>query len=134
MSVIGIGKAARDIDRAAKQARERRDGFERAEGSSELPEVEGTVACASCGADTPRADVMYGEAGALCSVCFGQRASEAAVAELPDRWGRLARRLGRAAVVWSVALAFVGWAQLPPTGIAPQVGWLLLLVWGVVIL
>lgn len=108
MSTIGVGKAFRDVDRAARQARERRDGFQRATGSSELPELRGTVACAGCGVEVAQGDVMFGDQGGLCPTCFGEAESRAATALVPSRGSRALVTSARVALLWSVA-GFFGW-------------------------
>lgn len=120
MPVIGVGKAARDIDRAAREARARA-GQSRSTSSSGLPDVRGRVACASCGNDTPRADALFEEAGPVCIPCYGLRTAEAAAAnEVDGTVGRAVRRGLGVALLWLLTI-FLG-AVLIEAQASPAMG------------
>jgi len=125
MSTIGVGKAFRDQERAARSARERRDGLSRATGDAELPVVAGSEPCATCGEDTPSQDLMFADAGAVCLTCFGE-AESAALGPMLTPWRDLVRQ-GAASVFLSTLALWLGGVALTASastfGGKGAVGW-----------
>jgi len=85
VAVIGVGSAMRAQKKAADATRSRSDRGGRFDGEA-LPEVEGTAACATCGAETPRAEMSFTEAGSVCLSCEAEGTALAVAAAAPSAW------------------------------------------------
>ncbi len=73
MSVIGFGRAAKDIDRAGAQARGDRDAIRaraRDRASHDSHVMSGLSTCVVCGHEAPAADLLRTDDGQACPGCL----------------------------------------------------------------
>ncbi|MBX2802550.1 MAG: hypothetical protein KTR31_33020 [Myxococcales bacterium] len=103
MSTIGVGKAFRDQDRAARAARAHREDYRRGTGQLDLPEVEGSQVCASCGIELARAEMLFGEVGLQCVPCHQD------VPQAPEQPWRALLPLAGGVLGLSALVLWLGW-------------------------
>lgn len=94
MSTIGVGRAARDIDREGRRSRERREqrmeGRRQATRAAVWEDERGREAtCTACGHDDDVASMFTASTGLVCASCFAADEGEIAVAELPSVWRQI---------------------------------------------
>jgi len=115
MSVIGVGKAARDQARAAAATRSRGDRGGRFEASEALPRVIGRSPCASCGVEHDRAQLVFAEQGAVCMNCEADAELEGLAR--PGTMGWVMDAMVPApALLCALLLTLPWWFGSPPSG------------------
>ncbi len=73
MSVIGVGRAAKEIDRAAARSRGDRDAIRarsRDRASHDSDVMSGLSTCVVCGDEMPAADLLWTDEGQACPGCL----------------------------------------------------------------